>query len=695
MMHDVDNKMALAAELHRQNKMMEAEAIYIELLRVDPNHYNALFQLGLLYGDMQNFDRAITVLEQAIRLRPQSMDAQFAIGLMLFNAQRYEEAVTAIHKILILQPDHVQSLHILGLIAYSTKRYEEAQRYVEKALSKSPDNISILNNYGLILKDLKKYTEALAIYQKALALQPDVESLLYNKFIVLYELKQYEEALKCVEKVLQKEPDNVKMLNCKADCLMHLKRTDDMMEYYKKIVELDNHNHRVCSELLYNLMCVWEWPEAYLHIKDVRDMVTQPIVTDEDVIMPLIGHALPGFTLQDHYDLSHRYANYISAEMSEIKQKISFSFTKQKKHKLKIGYISLDFRIHPLGQLIPEVLELHNRDQVTVYAYSYGPNDKSGMRKRIEEAVDHFVDVELFDDEAIAKQIYSDGIDILVDLTGYSWASRTRLLALRPAPIQASYLGYLGTMAADFIDALIADQFVIPPENRQFYSEKIYDLPCYQANDRQCAIATKRTRTACGLPEDALVFCCFNQVFKITPDIFEVWCKLLAHVPNSVLWLLASNVRAVHNLRKQVKQRGLNPDRLVFANIIPLDEHLARLQCADIMLDTHTYNAGTTSSNALWAGVPVVTYSGETFASRMAGSLLTALGVPELITYSIDDYYQLALTLASDHEKRRVMAEKIKMNRASSILFDTPFLAQHLEGLYFNMWSDYINDKIN
>jgi protein O-GlcNAc transferase len=342
--------------------------------------------------------------------------------------------------------------------------------------------------------------------------------------------------------------------------------------------------------------------------------------------------------------------------------------------------------------LMAQIFELHDRNHFRISAYSYGPNDGSVMRKRLEKAFDQFIDIRALSDEAAAKRIYEDGIDILVDLTGYTQHGRSAILALRPAPIQVNYLGYPGTMGAGFVDYLIADQFIIPPEQQEHYTEKVVWLPdCYMPRDISCRRLAAPRRKDCGLPDEGFVFCSFNLPYKITPDMFDIWCRLLKAVPGSVLWLPSSNPNAETNLSREAESRGVAPERIIRAPRMNLaEEHLARIQCADLFLDTTPYNAHTTCSDALWMGLPVITCVGKTFPSRVAGSLLTALGVPELITYSLEDYYTLALDLATDRRKYENIRNKIIANRESAPLFDSTKFTRHLEQAYRQMWDEYV-----
>jgi predicted O-linked N-acetylglucosamine transferase (SPINDLY family) len=354
--------------------------------------------------------------------------------------------------------------------------------------------------------------------------------------------------------------------------------------------------------------------------------------------------------------------------------------------RIRLGYLSSDLNEHAVATVIAEVIELHDRHRFEVVGYSYGSDDGSAARRRLVRAFDRFVDVRPLSFVDAARHIREDGIDILIDLNGYTRHARTEIVALRPAPVQVSHLGYPGTMGAEFIDYLISDFFVTPPEAAGGYSEALAVLPdCYQPQDRQRPIGDSPPRATCGLPEDGFVFCCFNQPYKIAPDIFDVWCRLLQTVPGSVLWLWKANPWIEGNLRGAAAARGIAPDRLVFADYAPLAEHLARQQLADLFLDTFPYNAHATASHALWAGVPIVTRAGQTFASRVAGSLLRAAGLPELVTRTLDEYFQLSLNLATDRMALGRLRDRLAANRLTAPLFDTLRYVRNLEALYAEM----------
>jgi predicted O-linked N-acetylglucosamine transferase (SPINDLY family) len=356
--------------------------------------------------------------------------------------------------------------------------------------------------------------------------------------------------------------------------------------------------------------------------------------------------------------------------------------------KITLGYLSADFFAHATAFLVAELLEKHDRERFQVFGYSFGPDDGSPMRRRLQIAFDRFVDLKDASFTASAERIAADEVDILVDLKGYTRDARPQILALRPAPVQVNYLAYPGTMGVPFMDYLLADEFVIPPDQQPFFTEKVVYLPgCYQVNDSRREIAPHTpSRADCGLPQEGFVFCGFNNSYKITPEMFSVWMELLKAVPGSVLWLLESNRFAPANLRREAEARQVAAERLVFAPRMPLPEHLARHRLADLFLDTFPVNAHTTASDALWAGCPVLTVAGQTFVSRVAGSLLRTVGLPELVANSFDEYHAMALRLARDGELLAGLRARLEANRMTSRLFDAGRFARNIEEAYRMMW---------
>ena len=435
-------------------------------------------------------------------------------------------------------------------------------------------------------------------------------------------------------------------------------------------------------------MCEWERLDEWrLKIRGIlgREEVRQ--------ISPFMLLALPGIGA----DLQRRCSElWIREQLSEAqlaRPELCFVFGRRERSKLRLGYLSADFHEHATALLTAELFECHDRERFEVYAYSYGDDDGKGMRQRLEASFDRFTDIRALSVIDAARAIHRDQIDILIDLKGYTQGSRSAILGFRPAPIQVNYLGYPGTLGGDVCDYIVTDAFVTPPMSAPDYSEAFALMPdSYQPHGRHGIIGEKPSRAAAGLPESGFVFCCFNQAYKITPAIFDVWCRLLLSVPDSVLWLLNTPM-AEGNLRREAFHRGITAERIVFAADWPQSEHLGRLQLADLVVDTAPYNAHTTASDALWAGVPIVTCAGDTFPSRVAGSLLNAIGLQELVTGDLDEYFELALSLAGDPDRLAALKEKLAANRMSSALFGIEAYTRHLETLYRRMWRKHLDGE--
>lgn len=354
--------------------------------------------------------------------------------------------------------------------------------------------------------------------------------------------------------------------------------------------------------------------------------------------------------------------------------------------RIRIAYLSADYVQHAVMRVLAEVFELHDRSRFEIYAYAYGERQSGGMNERLRHAFEHYVDASAMSDEQAARHIHAQGIDIAVDLMGYTRGERLGILARRPAPIAVNYIGYPGTLCLPFIDYIVGDATLMPPELAPHYSEAIVRLPHgYLPTDRQRPIALPPPRQALGLPPDAFVFCAFSGNYKISPDIFAIWLRLLAAVPGSVLWLVKGSEDASANLRAQAQQAGIDPARLVFAERTRFDQYLARYTLADLFLDTLPYNALATASDALWAGLPVLTCTGQTYVGRGATSIVRAAGLPELATSTLAEYEALALRLATRPAELAALRLRLQQNRAACPLHDTPAYTRHLEAAYTRM----------
>lgn len=712
----------LGVALQRQGKLDEAIASFNTALALKPD-------ADIVYGDLcfalfqaGQHDAARNTARQAARANPAFADLCLLLGNLYAGADQPDRAMACYEDRLALDPNHAQAHYFLGEVFQKLGRPHDAIAHYRKALEAQPDLVEACNNLGSIqFNELLNAEEAIAWYRKALALRPDIAEIHFNLGIVYKAQGSFEQAAACFRQALQLKADFAHAhcglgdlmveMGRPAEARAHYQRTveikpdhaaawygiassliaerkDDggLVDYFRRALELDPGLFTARGLMVYHMLQRCDWTDLNEHVRVLRSAIYSVESAGKSKVAPLAFLALPGTTAADQKQCAERWVSYEYRMFPELRGKMGFDFNRPRGDKIRIGYLSADFRNHPVSFLMAEVFELHDRNRFHVTAYSYGPDDGTPMRQRLKHAFDSFVEVEPESIEAVAKRIYADGTDILVDLTGHTQESRSAIMALRPAPVQVNYLGFPGTMGADFIDYMIADRFTVPPEMRKHYTEDIVWLPdCFQANDSRRPRPPAPTRQACGLPETGFVFCCFNQTFKILPEVFDVWCRLLQDVPGSILWLAATHPQAEANLRAEAQARGVDAARLVMAPLMYRDSHLARLQCADLFLDTLPFNAGTTCSDALWMGLPVVTCAGDAFAARMAGSLLTAIGAPELITYNLDDYFLLARDLALDAERCAAVRRKIEVNRDAAPLFDTRRFVTNLENAYIDM----------
>lgn len=572
---------------------------------------------------------------------------------MRHEAGALEEAEACFRRLLTLQPRDAEALFHLGALLQKRLRLEEAAQMYRRALEETPQDYHLWMRLGAVA--VARFTdrslaEAEACFRKAAELRP-AEAEAHSAIAQACALQgRHAEALASLARAQRLDPAAAAL---QADLLHEMQRQCD----WSRLEELS------------------------------RSVLRGAVEPSERPAAPFSLLSIPS-TLQQQLACARHYARAIAEPLAVERRRLAFQFKPAARQRLRIGYLSPEFHAHATAYLAAELFELHDRARFEVVAYSYGPEDGSPMRARLKRGFDRFRDISSLPDAEAAATIHADGIDILVDLKGYTFRARTAILALRPAPIQVNYLGYPGTMGADFIDYLIGDRVVTPAEGAAGYAEKLVLLPgCYQPNDRKRPVARTPARAALGLPDIGLVFCCFNQSFKILPEVFAAWLRLLDAVPGSVLWLLASP--AAENLRRAAAASGVDPERLVFAPQLPLAEHLRRIAAADLFLDTFPYNAHTTASDALWAGLPLLTRAGDTFASRVAASLLAAAGVPELVTRTPAEYEALALRLAQRPAELLALRERLVRNRAKAPLFDTPRYVRSLEAAFEAMWAAY------
>jgi len=544
-----------------------------------------------------------------------------------------------------------------------------------------------LFNYSVILTEVGRIDTARECLERAIALNPDFMPAYINLGRV-YEV-QGATAVAVVQwsSVLQKlallnggaVTHKITALNQIARALEAAAQDDSAEEMLRQSLEIDPTQREVAQHYIALRQRQCEWPV----------MAPWERVSQQTLMLGLSPLSATALTDDPLFHLAVA-AHYNKVDVGDPKTPIT-TWPRASAHQgpLRVGYLSSDLREHAVGQLLAEVPGLHDRSQVEVFAYYCGPHSSDPMHDDFKNSVDHWLTINDLDDATVARRMVEDGIQILVDVNGYTREARHRLLALRPAPVVVNWLGYPGTQASPYHHYLIADEWIIPPDHELYYSEKVVRLPCYQPNNRQRKAAPHRpSRGELGLPEQAVVYCCFNGAHKITRFVFERWLLILSRVPNSVLWLLASSEAAQQRLRDHAAAHGIDPARLIFAEKRVNAEHLARYPAADLFLDTSPYGAHTTASDALWMGVPVLTQSGRSFAARVCGSLVRAAGLPELVCESATDYVERAIALGQDQPRLQALRDHLAAHRESCPLFDTPALVRGLEQLYREMWSE-------
>jgi predicted O-linked N-acetylglucosamine transferase (SPINDLY family) len=671
---------------HQQQQAVEA---YRKALQLAPRDAAVHNNLGSALHDLKLFDEAETSYRTSLALEAQNPSALFNLGNLLSDAARHAEAVQCYRQALRFTPQDADIHNNLANALRESGQLEPALASYREALRLQPGYPAAARHAGWLLQELGRPSEAIAFYHEALRHNPNDDAAHFNLGNALRDAGNFTEAVRYFREAIRLNPNDAEMHNNLGNALRELGQLQGAIACYRQALIVDPALHHARAHLLHQCQQACDWEGLDILAAEVRRLVRE---VPEAQIPPFAFLAVPGVTAAEQRRCAENWVAGQYGKYVPIRERLNFSFKRAAKPKIRLGYLSADFHEHATAYLMAEVFELHDREHFEVIAYSYGPDDGSAMRARLTKAFDRFEDVRALTTENAARKIHADGIDILIDLKGYTAHTRSEILALRPAPVQVNYLGYPGTMGADFVDYLIGDAIATPSEQAAEYSEKLALMPySYQSNDRHRPIPPKPGRVECGLPEQGFVFCGFNQTFKILPEMFDLWMRLLREVPGSVLWLLQSNELAAANLRQEAQARGVDGNRLIFAPRLPQAEHLARQQQADLLLDTLPYNAHTTASDALWTGVPVVTCMGETFAARVAASLLHAVDLPELITQTLDDYAALALKLAREPATLQGFKDKLIANRATAPLFDTERFTRDLEAQYQTMWKDYLD----
>jgi len=642
----------------------------------------ALYYLGSSYLELANYSQAAVYFEKALQKQENFFEALHDLGTTQAHLGLQEAALDSYTKALSLRQDSPELYFNLARLQDDYCHFEQALQYYNQSIELSPHFVEAIANKAITLKELKRYQEAFDAYDLAIQLQPNYAEAWSNKGLAFSDLRRYQEALECYEQAIKLKPNYLDAWVNKSAVLHALKRYIQAIEAYQQVIKLNPDTNCIYGSLVHAKSTICDWSNYDQDVKYINQMINDGI----SVIPPFAW-----LLLSNSEESNLKAAKLFTAhQYPERKNDIPFK-SKGKSQKIKLGYYSHDFYNHATAFLMAEFFELHNKERFEIVAFSFSPNMHDEMQQRLVNAFDQFIDVNAMTDQQVAELSREMGIDIAIDLKGYTTNCRTGIFSYRAAPIQVNYLGYPASMGADYMDYLIADHIIIPKENQPFFTEKIAYLPnSYQVNDSKRKVSERIfTRAELGLPDNGFVYCCFNNNLKITQHVFDSWARILKQVPGSVLWLLEDNVLAKANLIQEAQSRGLSEDRIVFAGRLDLPEHLARHRLADLFIDTLPCNAHTTASDALWVGLPVLTTLGETFAGRVAASLLSAIDMPELITKNLDEYEALAIDLAGNPEKLKALKEKLKQKRFTTPLFNTQLSTNHIESAYIKMYERY------
>jgi predicted O-linked N-acetylglucosamine transferase (SPINDLY family) len=611
-----------------------------------------------------------------------ALETLFHQAVQLHNRGQLADAILHYDGIIRQDPDVALVHSNRGAALSSLQEHEEALRSFDRAVQLRPDYAEAHNNKANALVSLKRPAEAVLSYDQAIAIKSHYAEAHYNRGNALKDLNRPEEAIRSYDRAIAIKPDFAEAYCNRGNALKDLQRWGDALASYDAARTLKPDMDFLLGAWLYAKLQVCDFSDLGECMEEVSSALRQ----NKRVCTPFQMLAIAGSP-----ELQRRAAEiYVEAQPSSRAAQ-SVDRRNFDGGKIRLGYFSADFHDHATMHLMAGLFERHDRSKFELIAFSFGPDRSDEMRIRAVRAFDQFIDVRGRSDAEVATLSRTLGVDIAIDLKGFTQDNRAGIFASRAAPIQVNYLGYPGTMGAGYMDYIIADQVLIPAEEKRHYREKILFLPnSYQVNDRERfhAKATPN-RSAPGLPPSGFVFCCFNNNFKIMPTVFDCWMRILTQCPQSVLWILADNTMAANNLRKEAWARGITEDRLVFAPRVPLREHLTRLRSADLFLDTLPYNAHTTASEALWAGLPVLTCAGHAFSGRVAASVLNAAGLPELVTTSLKAYETLAIELASQPDRLAAIRQKLAANRLTSPLFDTEQFARRIEAAYSAMHERY------
>jgi|TARA_B100002003_G_scaffold9486_1_gene8231 predicted O-linked N-acetylglucosamine transferase (SPINDLY family) len=611
------------------------------------------------------------------------MHSKFDQAINFFENGNLNESKKLCLEILKDEPKNFDILHLLGIISFQLKDYKKSSELISEAIKINPKDAETYNNMGIALKELNQFDIAHNNFCNAIKLKPDYAEAHYNCGVILKELEQEENAIKSFKLATKFKKNYAEAYHSLGNIFFERKKFNEALQNFYQSYKINPKLNYLLSSIIYTKHRICEWNSFDKDLLDLENV----ILNEKNKINPFLT-----LSFYESPQLQKTSAEIFVKNEYDVQTNQNYKFHNQTKKKIRIAYYSADFRNHPMSYLLANLYELHDKNKFEIIGISFGPDKDDEMRKRVSSAFDEFYDVRLKTEDEIVKFSRELKIDIAIDLMCFTKYHKFGIFVKRCAPIQVNYLGYPGTSGTNYLDYIIADKILIPKESQKYYSEKIAYLPdTYQANDSTKKISDKIfTREELGLPKDGFVFCCFNNNYKITPQVFDVWMRLLKRVENSVLWILSENINISKNLKKEATIRGVDFNRIVFAERIKMNEHLARQKVADLFIDTFPYTGHTTASDALWVGLPVLTRIGKSFASRVSTSLLNAIGLSALVTNSEKEYEDFAIELATNSPKLKEIKNKLKNNKNTKPLFNTQVFARNIEKAYSLMYERYL-----
>jgi predicted O-linked N-acetylglucosamine transferase (SPINDLY family) len=674
----LEAELSAALGCHQRGEVESARRRYLEILGKDPRCFDALHLLGLLSADTGSLDEGIALIRRALDVDAAKPNAHYSLATAYLKRGDATAALSCLDRALALHAEFADAWLLRGNVLQQAERFEDSVQSYHAATRIRPAFPEAYNNLAAALRALRRLSQALECVERALKLRPAYPMALNNRGLILLDGGHGAAAVEDFRRALALGPNFPEAWHNLGTALLRLRRFAAARDAFAQLAALSPGFPHVAGSLLLAKLCCCDWTG----LQPAADALVRAVERGEHAAMPMAFLCVSGAPDAQRRCAEIHSSTYYPPAVPPTQKRSHYSHDK-----IRVAYVSGDLGEHAVTYLLSGVFERHDRARFDTLALSWGRRDTGPARRRVEAAFSRFIDITDITDADAARIMRELEVDIAVDLSGHTLGQRTGIFSRRPADIQVNYLGLPATLGAPYIDYLIADRFLVPEEQCRHYSEQLVWLPgSFQPNDDRRVAAEPRGRSAFGLPAEAFVFCCFNRNNKLNPRCFDAWMRLLEAVPHSVLWLLATDPIAESNLRREAAVRGVDAGRLVFAPDAPYGEYLARYACADLFLDTLPFNGGATVSDAVSMGLPVVTCAGDSFAARMAGSVLTCLGLSELVTRSMEEYEATARNLASQPERLVSLRRSLEGKRSAHPFFDTDRYRVHLEAAYHIMW---------